>query len=76
MHLRQAELSELLAQAGPKGKDIARQLLSRRTIQIHVHITGPIVIGSEIASSVLPLILESAQASRAAMRDTDGTTKP
>jgi hypothetical protein len=70
MHARQSELSDLLAQAGPKAKDIAREL-SRRSIHITVHITGPIVIGSEVASSLLPLLLESTCITQPDMRNSD-----
>lgn len=61
MGLRQDQLSEVLAQAGPKGKE-ALALAGRRTVEIHLHISGPIVVGSEVATILLPMLLKAAEA--------------
>lgn len=57
MQLRHEEVKDILAQAGPKGKEIARAIAGRRSFEIHVHITGPVIVGSEVAQLLAPLLL-------------------
>lgn len=57
MKLRQAELMEILSQAGPKGKEIANAIKNRGPVELHIHINGPLMIGSEICLSAIRRLL-------------------
>ena len=57
--LRQDELMEILAQAGPKGKEIVTAISRRGSVELHVHINGPIVVGADIAETVASLLLNT-----------------
>jgi len=58
MRMRQEELMEILKQAGPKGKELATAIGKRGQVELHVHINGPILIGSDIALALAPKVLE------------------
>jgi hypothetical protein len=53
-------LMAILAQAGPKGKELATALASRQYLEVHLHISGPIVMGAEVVRLVMPMLIRSA----------------
>lgn len=56
----QEQLMAILAEAGPKGRELANVISNRKPVEItlHVHIysSGPMVIGSDVAETLLPLL--------------------
>lgn len=54
---KQEELKEILG--GARVKATLPDLSGKRTFEIHLHISGPIVIGTEIASTLLPILLKA-----------------
>lgn len=58
--MRQDELIQILAQAGPKGKELANAISNRSgPLEIHVHIHGPIVIGSKMVETMTLSLLKN-----------------
>jgi hypothetical protein len=58
----EATLRAILEQAGPKGKEIALALAARSgAVEIHLHISGPIVMGAEVVRLVMPMLIRSAE---------------
>lgn len=57
----EAKLRDILEQAGPKGKEIALALAaSRGAMEIHLHISGPIVMGADVVRLVMPMLIRAA----------------
>lgn len=54
---KQDELKEILG--GARVKPTLPDLSGKRTFEIHLHISGPIVIGTEVASTLLPILLKA-----------------
>lgn len=54
---KQDELKEILG--GARVKPALPDLGGKRTVEIHLHISGPIVIGTEVASTLLPILLKA-----------------
>jgi hypothetical protein len=60
----EAVLRSILEQAGPKGKELVNALASRGTVEVHLHISGPVVMGAEVVRLVMPMLIRSADNSR------------
>ncbi len=59
----QAELMAILAQAGPKGEQLANTIKARKPFEIHIHVnvSGPILISPEGAKFMVSRIAELIQ---------------
>jgi len=58
MKMRHDELMEILSQAGPKAKELVQAISQRRAFEIHIHISGPIIVGSDVAQTVAPILFK------------------
>lgn len=54
---QQDAVKEILG--GARVKPTLPDLSGKRTFEIHLHISGPIVIGTEVASTLLPILLKT-----------------
>lgn len=59
--MRHNELMQILEQAGPKGKEIANAISNRRSgvLELHIHINGPIVVGSKMVETMTLSLLKN-----------------
>lgn len=58
MATRQEEVRELLDGSGTRNTETPKA--NKKTVEIHLHINGPIVVGSEVAAILLPMLLQVA----------------
>lgn len=57
---RQEEVKDILADAGQK----APSATGRKTLEIHLHINGPLIIGTDVANNLLPVILKATRSAK------------
>jgi hypothetical protein len=60
----EATLRAILEQAGPKGKELVNALASRGTVEVHLHISGPVVMGAEVVRLVMPMLIRASDHNR------------
>ena len=56
--MRHDEVMEILSQAGPKAKELVQAISQRRNVEFHLHISGPIIIGSDVAQTMAPILFK------------------
>lgn len=57
---RQEEVKDILEAAHKAGPGSA----GRKTLEIHLHINGPLIVGTDVANNLLPAILKATRATK------------